>query len=199
MDVFLSKSFFKRARKPGRGRLVNSAAMRTRPARRASAGSAASGCNSTPLTAWSSSSNRLRLAISATRLPDFFLPRYHPFRLPGLHRIKTLPQILQSPELQLLNRTFTASQVLRNFADTPLLGKPHDHHVPLVFRQFIHQPEQPCAVFHLAATWPRAQLRRILHRNLPPLPFPAIHNRIHRNPQQPRSKRHPSPLKTLQI
>src|SRR5271170_783462 len=199
IDFFLSRSDFKRARKSGRGRLVNSAAMRARGARRASAGSGASGRDNIPVTAWSSSSNRLRLAISATRLLSFSLRGYGPVRLADFHCIETLAQILQTAELELLDGALAASQMLRNFADAFLLGKAHDNDVALVCGQSVHQPEEARTIFHLPEARLGAEFRRIVNGYFAAMPFRAIDDRVDRDPQKPCSEGNASPLETLQV
>src|SRR5580698_8242249 len=199
IGLFLSRSDFRRARKSGRGRLVSWAAMRASGARRASAGSGASGCDNIPATTWSSSSNRLRLTISATRLLSLSPRRHSRVRPAAFDAFKPVAQILQTAELELLDGTLAASQMLRNFTDAFLLGKAHDHDVALVCGQSVHQPEQARAIFHLPEAGLGAEFRRIVDGHFATVAFRAIDDRVHGDPQKPCSEGNTAPLETLQV
>src|SRR5579863_8426255 len=56
------------------------------------------------------------------------------------------PQALQGTKLQLLDRSFTAPQSLRDFADALLFHEAQFQDLAVVFGQFPHQREDRCAV-----------------------------------------------------
>src|ERR1700693_956527 len=99
-------------------------------------GKAALGLSIIPCSASSSFSIKLRLGIFINRLRHSLRVTLCPlwFRVFDFR-----PHSLQTPELQLLHRTFSTPQRLRDFANTFLLRKSHRDHAPLIFRKLLDQ------------------------------------------------------------
>src|ERR1700684_3916374 len=77
--------------------------------------------------------NRLRHSLRVTLCPEPALSGAE-----GWFRVFDFrPHSLQTPELQLLHRTFRTPQRLRDFANTFLLRKSHRDHAPLIFRKLL--------------------------------------------------------------
>src|SRR6185369_11649529 len=120
MDVVLSNADRSRALKAGRGMAERSRAMRSRSATDGSAGTK-SRFASMSVTARSSCSKLVCLLMSATCLR---------------------PQILQCPELKLLDGAFGSAEVLCDIANAFLFDETLNDDGALIFRKAVYQLKQ---------------------------------------------------------
>src|SRR6185437_10564075 len=161
MDDFLSKSDLRRALKSSRGNRRSSAAMCNSGNSSGSAdATVTTGAARSWVTAWSSWSISLRfgnLRLGRERL--------------GIGTLHAGTQVLQGPELQLFYRAFGASQGLRDFTNTFLLGEAHCYHAALIFRKLVYQAKKPRALIgflQLGTLVQVGQIRKILAGDLFP-------------------------------
>ncbi len=70
-------------------------------------------------------------------------------------------QVLQGAELQLFHRALAASQGLRDFTDTFLLGETHSDHAALIGGQLVHQAKEPGALIGFFQLGPFTQVGQI--------------------------------------
>ena len=109
----------------------------------------------------------------------------------------------QRAELQLLHCAFGLANLPRHFFNAFLFHEPQHHHAPLFLWQTIHQPKQRCPALHFfnfhAAGRARIQSAPVRRSSVRGPALPAVRNQIRGNPEQPRRKRNPPPLKPLQV
>jgi hypothetical protein len=70
-------------------------------------------------------------------------------------------RVLQGAELQLLHCALAASQGLRDFTDTFLLGETHPDNTPLIGGQLLHQQEEAGGLIGLNQPGLRARVGKI--------------------------------------
>src|SRR5580698_10967227 len=192
--VFLpsSNSDLSRALNFSRGRSRKSAARRT-------SGSTLASTFAGPPSDRASSASTARFSCST-----FFASPFGGFRERlGIGTLHARPQARQRAELQLLHSAFGLADLPRHFLNAFLFHEPQHHHAPLFDRQRFDQAKQSCLALHFFEF--RALSRRgfdllwLIRHILAALALPAIRNQIGGNPEQPRRKRNPPPLKPTQV
>src|SRR5207302_8016474 len=172
------------------GRLRNSAAMRT------NGSTSAPGFPTRPsLRAIICSSARFNCSI-------FLLSPFPGFRERlGIRTLHTRPQTGQGPELQLFHRAFSLANLPRHFFDAFLFHEPHYIDFFLLRRQTLNEAEERRPALDgldVRRTDLRLIDRRVV-RNLASRSLVTVGDQIRCDPEQPRRKRNPTPLESLQI
>src|SRR6185437_1384422 len=180
MDELLCKLDFSCCLNSSRGRPRNSAATLSRGASSASAeGNSESGWESSACTAWSS---------------------WPAFERLGMGPPHTRPQVLQSAKLQLLDGSLAAAQLAGDLANALLLDKTQDDDAVLVRREFVHQPKQRGALFHLAQGDGIFDiLGSVGQFSFAAGTLPAVGNGVGGDTIEPGGKGHAPPLKAAQV
>src|ERR1700690_2754398 len=189
IDDFLCKSDLRRALKSSRGSWSSSAAIRS-----SGINSGSPDCTLVPGAARSSVT--ARSSLSTMLLDSGRLGRE---RL-GIGTLQSGAQVLQGAELKLFHRALGASQSLRDFTDTSLLGEAHTDHATLIGRKLVHQQIEPRALIgflQLESRSPVRKVRKLVLSDLFPCAFRPVDNHVGGNPQQPGGEGHPPPLKTV--
>src|ERR1700730_6137223 len=151
MDDFLWRSDLRRALKSSRGSRRSSAAMCSNGN---SSGSAEPTVTTGParnwVTAWSNWSTSCllgNLRLGRERL--------------GIGTLHAGTQVLQGTELQLFYCAFGASQGLRDFTNTFLLGEAHCDHAALIGWKLVYQAKEPRALIGFLQFGPLVQVGQI--------------------------------------